>query len=103
MKKICIFVPEGQADEVKSAMFQAGAGKIGHYDCCSWECRGTGQFRPLGGSHPALGRQGEIETVRELKVEMVCEDALLPQALAAMKKAHPYETPAYEVMAMVDL
>lgn len=103
MYKLCFFVPASHCESVKQAVFAAGAGRIGHYDCCSWEVLGTGQFRPLKGSRPYIGAQNQVERVEEYKVEMVCEDALIGAAVAALREAHPYETPAYEVYALVDV
>lgn len=97
MYKICYFVPESHLEITKRALFEAGAGKIGDYDCCAWQIRGQGQFRPLQGSQPFLGRQGEIETEAEYKVELVCDETLIRTALTALKLAHPYEEPAYDV------
>lgn len=97
MYKLCYFVPESHLQVTKQALFQAGAGKIGDYDSCAWQCEGRGQFRPLAGSDPFLGHSGELETVKEFKVELVCEDELVRTAIAALKQAHPYEEPAYEV------
>jgi len=97
MYKLCFYVPGSHLEEVKSALFAAGAGKIGDYDCCAWQTKGTGQFRPLQGSNPYIGKPGEIETVDEYKVEMVCEDHLIEEAVRAMKKAHPYEEPAFDI------
>ena len=97
MYKIAFFVPASHLEEVKSAIFASGAGRIGDYDCCSWQILGEGQFRPLAGSRPFIGEQGEIETVQEYKVELVCRDDLIRAAIAALKKAHPYEEPAYDV------
>ncbi|HEY8278507.1 MAG TPA: YqfO family protein [Bdellovibrionota bacterium] len=97
MVSIVVYVPESDLEKVKNAMFSAGAGKIGHYDHCCWQVKGEGQFRPLPGSDPAIGSQGKVENVDEWKVEMVCEDSLAPTVIAAMKAAHPYETPAYLV------
>lgn len=102
MYKLCFFVPETHAEEVKSAVFEAGGGRIGDYDCCAWQTRGQGQFRALDGADPYLGNVGEVETVAELKVELVCDENLIRQTVAAMKSAHPYEEPAYEVYAMED-
>ncbi|KPB52121.1 hypothetical protein ALQ50_05398 [Pseudomonas coronafaciens pv. coronafaciens] len=84
-------------DEVKSAVFAAGAGRIGAYDQCSWQVLGQGQFRPLNGSQPFLGHSGVVEQVDEWKVELVVADELIAQAVVALKQSHPYETPAYEV------
>ena len=78
-------------------MFNAGAGKIGDYDCCSWQTLGQGQFRPLENSQPFIGSTGQIEQVEEYKVEMVCSDSLIKAVISAMKQAHPYEEPAYDV------
>lgn len=94
--KLCFFVPSDHAEAVKAAVFAAGAGRLGQYDGCSWETAGTGQFRPLPGSRPCVGTAGRLERVSELKVEMVCAAACLPGVLDALRRAHPYETPAFE-------
>jgi structural hemagglutinin/hemolysin toxin protein RtxA len=96
MYKICFYVPENFADTVKNAMFAAGAGKIGNYACCCWQTLGEGQFLPLIGSEPYIGDQENLEKIAEYKVEMVCDDALIKPVMAAFKKAHPYEEPAYQ-------
>ncbi|WP_431688690.1 NGG1p interacting factor NIF3 [Hahella sp. NBU794] len=97
MYKLSFFVPESHMETVKEAVFTAGGGKIGDYDRCSWQTKGVGQFRPLDGSSPFLGSVGEVEQVEEYKVELVVEDALIASVVAAMKLAHPYEEPAYDV------
>jgi len=103
MYKLCYFVPESHLQVTKQALFQAGAGKIGDYDSCAWQCEGQGQFRPLAGSDPFLGARGELETVKEFKVELVMEDVCIFDAITALKQAHPYEEPAYEVYRLEDL
>ncbi|MEC7729597.1 MAG: YqfO family protein [Pseudomonadota bacterium] len=103
MYKLCYFVPETHVEKTKQALFDAGAGRIGDYDSCAWQCLGRGQFRPLEGSDPFLGHAGEIEAVDEYKVELVCADELIKDALAALKQAHPYEEPAYEIYRMEEL
>lgn len=100
MYKLCYFVPETHLEKTKRALFEAGAGKIGDYDSCAWQCKGQGQFRPLDGSDPFLGKAGALEVVDEYKVELVCEDSLVGEVLDALKQAHPYEEPAYEVYRM---
>ncbi|MES2529298.1 MAG: NGG1p interacting factor NIF3 [Bdellovibrionota bacterium] len=95
MIHISFYVPVKDAERVKNAMFHAGAGKIGNYDSCSFEMKGVGQFRPLSGSNPAIGSQDMLESVDELKVEMVCDEAIIQEVISALKKSHPYETPAY--------
>lgn len=102
MYKICFFVPESHLEVVKEALFVAGAGRVGDYDRCSWECLGEGQFRPLAGSQPTLGQQGVVERVAEYKVELVCSSEDIQAAVAALKTNHPYEEPAYEVLKISD-
>ena len=75
----------------------AGAGKLGNYDMCSWQTKGEGQFRPLAESSPFAGQTGELERLIEYKVETVCADEFIAAAVEAMKAAHPYEEPAYDV------
>ena len=79
-------------------MFEAGAGRVGNYDRCAWQTRGEGQFRPLDGSRPFFGNQGQIETAIEYKLELVCEEPCLKAVVAALKRAHPYEEVAYTVI-----
>lgn len=100
MFKLCFYVPVVDADAVKQAVFAVGAGRVGDYDCCSWECEGVGQFRPGEGSHPHIGREGRVERVAELKVEMVCASDALPSVISALLAAHPYEEPAYQYWAI---
>lgn len=97
MYKICVYVPASHLQQVKEALFAVGAGRIGNYDSCCWQAAGEGQFRALEGSAPYIGQPGVVEKVVEYKIELVCEDHLIRQAIAAMKIAHPYETPAYDV------
>lgn len=99
--KIEFYVPESHLEPVKAAMFAAGAGKVGNYDCCAWQILGQGQFRPLAGSNPFLGKTNKIETLEEYKVEIVCESLIAVDAIKAMKKAHPYEEVAYSVAAIL--
>ena len=88
-------------EQVKSAVFNAGAGRIGNYDSCCWQVLGQGQFRPLLGSKPFLGRQDAVEPVPEYRVEMVCSAQCVGAAVAALLDAHPYEEPAWDVVALV--
>ncbi|WP_439133387.1 NGG1p interacting factor NIF3 [Pseudomaricurvus sp.] len=102
MYKLCFFVPQPQLDSVKEALFEAGAGKIGDYDSCCWQVLGQGQFRPLPGSQPHIGQHGQVEVVDEYRVEMVCSDESIAAAVAALKRAHPFEEPAYDVIQVLD-
>lgn len=103
MYKICIYVPENAVDKVKQAVFDTGAGRVGNYDCCCWQTEGTGQFRPLENSNPAIGSRNRINQVKELKVELVCADNLVKAAILALKHSHPYEEPAYDVWKLEEL
>jgi structural hemagglutinin/hemolysin toxin protein RtxA len=95
MYKIYFYVPESHLEATKAAVFAKGAGRVGNYDCCAWQTLGTGQFRALSGSHPAIGDINKLERVKECKVETVCADEFLEHVLAALVEAHPYETAAY--------
>lgn len=101
--KLCFYVPESHLQQVKHALFDAGAGKLGQYDQTCWQTVGQGQFRPLPGANPTLGEQLTLTYVTEVKVEMLCEEHCLREAIAALKKAHPYEEPAYDIVKLEQL
>lgn len=96
--RVEVYVPETHLEAVKQAMFAAGAGQVGDYDCCAWQTLGQGQYRPLQGSRPHQGETGQIETVAEYKIELVCPQSRKDQVVAAMKSVHPYEEVAYGVI-----
>jgi len=96
--QIIVYVPTTHTEAIKNAIFDAGAGRYEQYDRCSWQTQGSGQFRGLEGSHPAIGIQGNLEYVEEMKIETVCVKENLKKVLIALKKAHPYEEPAYGVI-----
>ncbi|KQQ66434.1 NGG1p interacting factor NIF3 [Pseudomonas sp. Leaf127] len=102
MYKLAFFVPTSHLEPVKSALFAAGAGRIGDYDHCAWQVPGQGQFRPLDGSQPFIGQGGVVEQVEEWKVELVVADEHIRAAVAALRLSHPYETPAYDVWRLED-
>lgn len=101
--KLVFYVPDTHLEAVKAAVFAAGAGRIGDYDQCCWQVAGQGQFRPLPGAQPFIGQAGAVEQVPEHRVELVLAEAVLPATVAALKAAHPYETPAYDVVRLVDI
>jgi len=103
MYQIVVYIPETHVEPVKTALFAAGAGKIADYDSCAWQTLGQGQFRPLEGSSPFIGQTGEVETVDEYRVELVCEKDVLKAAVEAMIAAHPYEEPAYSVWPLFNI
>lgn len=102
MYKLVFFVPESHLATVKSAVFATGAGRIGDYEHCCWQVLGEGQFRPLEGANPHIGEVDTLESVAEYRVEMVCHDDLIKGAVSAMKQAHPYEEPAYDVWRLAE-
>ena len=96
-KKLVVFVPETSAAAVRQAMTRAGAGKLGRYDSCAYETRGTGYFRPLEGAHPAVGSVGETARLPEVRVEAICKASALDSVIDAVRSVHPYEEPAFDV------
>ncbi len=102
MYKISVYVPENSVEKVKQALFDAGAGRIGNYDSCCWQTAGIGQFRPLENSNPAIGSIQQLEQVNEIKIELVCADDLVKPAIRAMRLAHPYEEPAFDVWRLAE-
>ena len=102
MFKLCCYIPESHVETVKTALFEAGAGRIGNYEHCAWQVLGQGQFRPLAGSQPFIGTQDSLETVAEYRVEMVCADQFIARVIDALRQAHPYEEPAFDVIRVED-
>ena len=84
-------------------MFEAGAGKIGNYEDCSWQTLGQGQFKPIKNSQPFIGEVNKLETIEEYKVEMVVNDNDISHVIKAMKLAHPYEEPAYDAWSLANI
>jgi len=102
MYKLTVFIPEEALEDVKAALFAAGAGTIGNYEQCCWQVKGEGQFMPMAGSNPHLGSQDKLEKVAEWRVEMVVKTSMIAEVVEALKQAHPYETPAYDVLEVLD-
>lgn len=95
---IAVYCPPQELEQIKQAMFAAGGGGIGQYDCCAFEYRGVGQFRPRSGANPWLGEIDVVERVDEIKLEMVCKEECITQVLIAMRATHPYQEPAFHVI-----
>jgi len=95
---IYFYVPIEHVEIVKQALFAAGAGSIGEYSECAWQTVGEGQFMPKKSANPFVGKKNCLEKIHEVKVEIVCDDKYIQAAVAALKKSHPYETPAYQVI-----
>jgi dinuclear metal center YbgI/SA1388 family protein len=95
--KVVVFVPDADLGKVSDAMFGAGAGVIGPYEQCSFRLAGTGTFFGTENTNPTVGEKGRRENVSEWRLEVVCPEALLPGVLQAMRAAHSYEEPAFDV------
>ncbi len=96
---LVVYVPVGFTQAVLDAVFAAGAGAIGEYRECAFVSRGRGQFRPVGDARPAIGQLGALELVDEDRVEVVLPRARRTDVVEAMRGAHPYEEPAFYVVA----
>ena len=96
-RKLVVFVPREALDKVRAALFDAGAGRIGEYEHCSWYAAGTGRF--LGGdrSSPTIGERGKEQRVSELRLETVYPEERHDDVVAALRAAHPYEEPAFDI------
>lgn len=102
MYQLTFYVPASHLDQVKHALFAAGAGQFNDYDQCAWQTLGQGQFRPLDNSQPFLGQIGKLERVAEYKVEMICADDRIKAAVTALLTTHPYQQPAYAIYKILD-
>lgn len=97
-----VTVPADHADEVRLALFDAGAGALGAYDCCSFNADGYGTFRALDGAAPFVGSVGEDHTEPETEISVVLPSAIMERVEKALLEVHPYETPAYAFVPMLN-
>ncbi|MFC6152072.1 Nif3-like dinuclear metal center hexameric protein [Nocardioides yefusunii] len=102
LDKLTTYVPLADAERVRAALAEAGAGAIGDYDCCSFSTPGEGRFRPLDGAHPTIGEVGVAETVAEERIEVVLPRRRRTAVVKALLGAHPYEEPAWDVVEQAD-
>jgi len=100
--KLVVFVPVKSVAEVSDAIFAAGAGSIGNYSHCGFGTEGEGTFLPHKGAKPAIGKRGRLEKVEEIRFETIVPAARLNSVVSAMKNAHPYEAPAFDVFKLHD-
>ena len=96
-RKLVVFVPRESLDPVRDALFAAGAGRIGDYERCSWYTAGTGTFKGGAGTSPSVGESGREERVSELRLETVFPEERQEDVVAALRAAHPYEEPSFDV------
>lgn len=99
--KLIVYVPEASAQAVREVLASQGCGKMGNYDSCSFSVKGVGRFRPLTGANPAVGSVGKVEEVAEERIETICEKSKLKQVIEAVKKIHPYEEPAIDILPLL--
>jgi dinuclear metal center YbgI/SA1388 family protein len=100
LKKLFTFVPVNKAEQVRLAIFNAGGGHIGNYSECSFNAEGTGTFKAGAGTDPYVGKIGERHNEKELKIEVIFPGFLETGIITAMKKAHPYEEVAYDIVSL---
>jgi dinuclear metal center YbgI/SA1388 family protein len=98
LDKVVVFVPEADAEKLIDALSAAGAGELGDYSRCAWTTAGVGTFVPGVGAHPSVGAVGEVASVAETRVEMVFARGARHEVVSALRAAHPYEEPAFDVV-----
>jgi dinuclear metal center YbgI/SA1388 family protein len=102
LDKLVVFAPPADAEAVRTAIADAGAGRIGDYDSCSWAVTGEGRFRPLEGARPVVGRVGDLERLEEVRIEAVLPRSRRAAVVRAMLAAHSYEEVAFDVIELAD-
>jgi hypothetical protein len=100
-RKLVVFVPREALNDVREALFVAGAGRIGNYERCSWYTEGTGTFLGGEGTAPSVGQPGREERVAELRLETVFPAEREDEVIEALRRAHPYEEPAFDIYELV--
>ena len=100
--KIQVFCPKEAADEVRLSIGKSGGGCIGSYHYCAFVSSGHGYFLPMKGSTPAIGKEGEISQVEEVRIEFMCEQDKIKDVLAAIKEVHPYEEVPIDIFPLLD-
>jgi len=100
--KLVTFAPGRVINKIRTAMARAGAGLIGHYSECSYNLTGWGTFKGDQTTSPAVGHAMKLEKVEEIRLEMIIDLANLANVVAALRKSHPYEEPAFDVYPLID-
>ena len=101
-RKLVVFVPREALDTVRDALFEAGAGRIGEYERCSWYAAGTGTFLAGAEASPSIGERGREERVAELRLETVYPVEREAAVIRALRAAHPYEEPAFDLYPLAE-
>ena len=100
--KIFVTIPEENVEKVRNAVCEAGAGVIGNYSHCTFASKGVGTFIPNDNANPYIGKSGKMEFAKEEKLEFICEVSKVKQVLKALRKTHPYEEPAIDIVPLID-
>ena len=101
-RKLVVFVPREALESVRAALFAAGAGRIGDYERCSWYTVGTGTFLGGASTAPSVGEAGREERVSEVRLETVYPVELEAEVVRALRSAHPYEEPAFDLYPLLE-
>jgi len=101
--KLVVFVPEENADEVRQALGEAGAGRIGEYSFCSYSIKGVGRFKPSDHANPHIGSAGNLEAVDEERIEVACEKDQVVELIQVIKNVHPYEEVVLDIYPMLSI
>lgn len=100
--KVVVYVPATHLKAVRNALSAGGAGHIGNYSHCTFQTEGQGTFKPLTGAHPYIGEKDQLALVDEVKIETIASENNLSTIIKKMKKAHPYEEVAYDILPLVN-
>lgn len=99
--KIITTAPLNEADKIRQALGEAGAGKLGEYSFCSFSYRGQGRFMPSDKANPYIGEANKLKIVEEEQIEVVCLRENAKQVIAALRQAHPYEEPVVDIVPLM--
>lgn len=100
--KIITTAPHKDADKIRQALGEAGAGSIGDYRYCSFSITGKGRFMPTEQADPHIGKANKFEVVEEEQIEVICERDKAKQVIDALRKAHPYEEPIVDIVPLLN-
>jgi hypothetical protein len=101
--KVVVTVPEGEADKLRNSIGNAGGGKVGNYNHCSFSVKGTGRFLPVDGASPTIGQVGQLEEVAEERIEITCDSESVKAVVATIRETHSYEEPAIDIYELKEL
>jgi hypothetical protein len=101
--KLIVFIPEENANDMRQALGEAGAGKVGEYSFCSYSTKGVARFMPGQKANPHIGSAGKLEEVNEERIEVACEKDQARHIIEVIKKVHPYEEVVVDIYPMLSL